>query len=1024
MPVPSSPPARRGRRRRALAVGLAAVLVATGAALPAGATPTAPTVPAAPAAAGADPSLHFVDCAAPTDGDGTLASPWSSLDTVAAHVLEPGDRLLLKRGSTCHGALRTQGSGTEGAPIVLDAYGDPEDGYPVVAGGGVPDAVLLENQEHWEVRNLEITNVDADPAARYTAQRRGLTIRNVDQGQLSHFRVEGLYIHDVLGEGKKDLGGSGAIQLEVDTRDGVTRSWFDDTVISGNLIENVNRSGINMSTAWKCRAEMAWDAPCDPRRPADRPFTPSTGLIVRDNTLSGVGGDGIVVQMNEGAIVESNYLEDGSNRSNSHNAGIWVWNSDDTLFQYNVVTNSQKISQNDGTAWDADYGSRNTVFQYNLSYDNAGGGMFYCGCGDWKIDGLGFATDATYRYNLSVGDGQAADLLDVPGNENTNRFQFLSGVTDSSSYNNTIILPEGLPDASGGGGYRLNGTNSTGSGLLLANNLFVTTGEIAPDTYDSTTNVLSWVRNAFSGPAQNWPEGSGNVEIAETLLRGVDGTSPVDAFLARSAELEGAGQRIAPAGTYDIQGNPVVASCAPDIGAFQVSDQAAQDCADAWTDRDVEAGSSLVVPVRANATVRVTGTTAGEMVVTNDAGLAHVATPDPAGTVSTVVRTATDADPALTIACDEGCAGVSVTDAADDMIDGSFESLKNTPWYLSPWRTWHSPWSGPEAERRRQAAELRTRDGAAVSSGQLAARITAAEPRLAQDNLRVEPGAGYRLTGWVAPADVAAPLTVRLVPFVDNVVGTQVLASFGVPAGGDGLVRLDERLTLPDDVTAVTLVITQDGLAGTQEAYLDDLTLTRDDSAPEVVREPGDVTVHEGELAAFLAGFAGNDVPAVAWERLEDGAWEPVTATRLGQEGQVERTPRLVLDDVALADSGSRFRAVATNAAGTATTREVTLTVEPATGTDPVAPVVAEAQSRCLAGKAHVAVRATNVSDAAVDVELVTPFGQRAVARVVPDAAAYQSFAVRSAHVADGTATVRVGGEVVAEPGYAALDCG
>lgn len=260
----------------------------------------------------------------------------------------------------------------------------------------------------------------------------------------------------------------------------MTRSWFDDTVISDNRIENVNRSGINMSTAWKCRAEMAWDSPCDPRRPTERPFTPSTGLIIRNNTLEGVGGDGIVVQMNEGAIVEGNYLKDGANRSNSHNAGIWVWNSDDTLFQYNVVTNTQKISQNDGTAWDADYGSRNTVFQYNLAYDNAGGGMFFCGCGNWKIEGLGFATDATYRYNLSVGDGQAADLLDVPGNENTDRFQFLSGVTDSSSYNNTIILPEDLPDVSGEEGYRLNGTNDTGSGLLLANNLYVTTGEIAP----------------------------------------------------------------------------------------------------------------------------------------------------------------------------------------------------------------------------------------------------------------------------------------------------------------------------------------------------------------------------------------------------------------------------------------------------------------------------------------------------------------------------------------------------------------
>ena len=889
-------------------------------------------------AATGEARYHFVDCGAPVDGAGTIGEPWNSLDSVAVHVFEPGDSLLFHRGATCHGALTTQGSGTREAPVVVDAYGPLEAGYPVIAGGGVRDAVLLENQEYWHIRNLEITNTDQ--AGRYTAARRGVTVLNVDQGKLSGIQLEGLYIHDVYGEGKKDLGGSGAIQLEVDTRDGVTRSWFDDTVVSGNRIEDVNRSGINMSTAWKCRAEMAWDTPCDPRQPGARPFTPSTGLVIRNNTLARVGGDGIVVQMNDGAIVESNHLSDGSSRSNAENAGIWVWNSDNTLFQYNVVTNSQKINQNDGTAWDADYGSRNTVFQYNLSYDNAGGGMFFCGCGNWKIEGLGFATDVVYRYNLSVGDGQAAELADIAGNSNANRFQFLAGVTDSSSYNNTIILPGALPPVSGGTGHSLNGANDTGNSLLLANNLFVTTGEIAPETYDSTANVITWLNNAFSGPAAHWPAGTGDVRIAEPLLTSVTGTDAVEKFLSRSPQLAAAGQPVAPIGTYDIQGTEVLEGCTPDIGAFQFTDQTAQQCSTVLRDREVSADGSLVVPVRANATLRVSGHVApgGTLTVTNDAGLVHVATADPgASTVSTVVRTSTDAGAQLTITCSAGaCTDVNVTGASDDMIDGSFESLKNSPWYLAPWTSWVSPWSGTPQQRARQAAELRTRD--VTAAGALAARITATEPRLAQDNLPVRAGGDYRITAWALPGATSSPVTFTLRAFVDNVVVGDPLKVFTVDGSATQMVHLDERFVMPAGVSAVSLEISQDGLAGSQQAIIDNVALTRADTAPTVIREPADVTATEGQLAAFLAGFSGDDDPQVEWQRLDGERWQPATATKLGQQGQVERTSRLVVDQVGLADTGARFRAVATNVSGNVTTQEVTLTVVPQ-GASPVVSV-------------------------------------------------------------------------------------
>ncbi|WP_264030960.1 sialidase family protein [Cellulosimicrobium sp. SH8] len=81
-----------------------------------------------------------------------------------------------------------------------------------------------------------------------------------------------------------------------------------------------------------------------------------------------------------------------------------------------------------------------------------------------------------------------------------------------------------------------------------------------------------------------------------------------------------------------------------------------------------------------------------------------------------------------------------------------------------------------------------------------------------------------------------------------------------------------------------------------------------------------------------------------------------------------------------------------------------------------------QAASRCLAGRAYVAVTARNTGDAPADVTLRTPFGERTVADVAPGSSAYQSFAVRTASVDAGTASAAAGSGSV-DAGYAAATC-
>jgi len=107
-----------------------------------------------------------------------------------------------------------------------------------------------------------------------------------------------------------------------------------------------------------------------------------------------------------------------------------------------------------------------------------------------------------------------------------------------------------------------------------------------------------------------------------------------------------------------------------------------------------------------------------------------------------------------------------------------------------------------------------------------------------------------------------------------------------------------------------------------------------------------------------------------------------------------------------------------------------TPTVEEAAACGDEEPAVeVQVATRCLAGRAYVAVTARNEGDAPAAVRLVTAFGERTVADVAPGRSAYQSFTSRSTSVAAGEATV----EVVADDGvvrgstsapYDALTCG
>jgi hypothetical protein len=364
----------------------------------------APRAGAQSAASPAAASTFYVDAQAGDDShDGTSpASAWKSLARVNSTTFLPGQKILLKSGSVFHGQLWPKGSGAEGSPIVVSSYGGGV--RPAIeCDGAAEDAVLLKNQEYWEIENLDVTNTGEKPAV-----RRGVHLALQDFGEAHHIYIRNLVIHDV--NGADSLKQNGGINY---TSDGdAKRSRFIDLRIENNEIYHVDRSGI-----------FGWSDNWVRRR-----WFPSLGVIVRGNSLHDIGGDGIVVVAAQGALIESNVVGRANQRSEDYNVAIWAWSSDDTVIQFNEAYGTK--GERDGEGFDSDWNSRNTLIQYNYSHDNDGGFLLICNEG--KLDpaeNIG-NTGTVARYNISQNDRTRGITLTGP-------------ISDTKVYNNTIYAGPG-----------------------------------------------------------------------------------------------------------------------------------------------------------------------------------------------------------------------------------------------------------------------------------------------------------------------------------------------------------------------------------------------------------------------------------------------------------------------------------------------------------------------------------------------------------------------------------------------------
>jgi hypothetical protein len=519
-------------------------------------------------------TTYYVDSVSGVDTNTGLdqSHPWKSLSKINATTFGAGDHVMLKAGSTWTGQLWPKGSGAAGSPIVIDSYGSGA--KPRINGAGtVADAVRLFNQEHWTIRNLEVTNT-APPTGTSGANLgdfRGIHVGGNNSQTLDGFLIDAVNVHDVTGQ-VNWIGGDTA-----DNKPGITfqTGWdsskktggivFDTTVpniaappstpttindvtIQNSRISNTSFAGIvvkqysgsspgAVATGWGTRTSAT-----------DTKFKPHTNFTIRGNYITQAGTaygcNGIYLTDVRGGTIERNVVD------KTGTSGIETYFADNVTIQFNeVFGTSQKAGGADSNGIDADKGTTGQVVQYNYVHGN-GDGILLCQFSFGNV---------VLRYNV------------ITSNTRYQIYLHSDAAARAQIYNNTLYNDVSNYLVYGYGKY----LNST---YALSNNIFYSTRANATL---STSSTVTYRHNLYGGAALSVPGGDSGAVVANPQflsapINAPSGTAATGPALAAAYELKVAavspavntGVSIAGNGGRDYEGNALYHG-APDIGAFE-----------------------------------------------------------------------------------------------------------------------------------------------------------------------------------------------------------------------------------------------------------------------------------------------------------------------------------------------------------------------------------------------------------------------------------------------------------------------
>lgn len=335
--------------------------------------------PVAAALPGEGPMTVYVDAKQGDDArDGTAPErAWKTIGPLGTLKLEGGLTILFKGGQTFSRA------GFKG-PMqgwIIGSYGEGR----AVLDGGKGDGLLVEDAEAFTIRDLTVRG-----AGRKTGNERG-------SGVLLR-RCQGATIRNVEAEGFQRAG------IAVEKSSDVT---IEDCHAHDNGFAGIHVNGRKI-TVRRCRAI---NNPGDP-------------TILNNHSGNGIlvsGADDSLVELCEAA---GNGWDQPKGGQGNGPVGIWCHDVRGVTIR-RCIAHHNKSTSGDGGGYDFDGGTRDSVLEYNYSYENYSSGFLI-----WEYGSQHPIKGNVIRYNVSVNDREGGIRMGISGGQ---------VIQDLDIHHNTII---------------------------------------------------------------------------------------------------------------------------------------------------------------------------------------------------------------------------------------------------------------------------------------------------------------------------------------------------------------------------------------------------------------------------------------------------------------------------------------------------------------------------------------------------------------------------------------------------------
>ena len=341
-----------------------------------------------------------------------------------------------------------KGSGSQNQPIVVDAFGAPNLPAPILDGDGYQTALLVYNESFITVQNLAFTNQASHLDANGTVKKLSTFLgesndwgsgKNVrfgikvvaDSASITGIIIRNVFIQNVYPTPENPdnvhLGYGIKLENRSDTLSGNVNT-INDVIVEEATVTRTGHYGL-----WIKALGLAGNNDIK-----------NSNILVKGCTFTNTGGSGFVPNRSRDVVVEHCvFNHTGSSiddRMWKRGSGTWPFKCERVLIQKNRLMNAH--GPQDSYSAHIDYGNKDVVVQYNLSYNNEGG----------FAEVLGDNVNCGYRYNISINDGYREDPDGLPWNKKGKIFwvsTFCGGPTRCPSvgtffYNNTIFVDSTL----------------------------------------------------------------------------------------------------------------------------------------------------------------------------------------------------------------------------------------------------------------------------------------------------------------------------------------------------------------------------------------------------------------------------------------------------------------------------------------------------------------------------------------------------------------------------------------------------